>query len=569
MLTASRQDIDASCPWNQFLLRAIPVAILRAIQQFNRGPMRYGWLHLLQERPPTSDFFEELEEMTQKLLSQHPILQSAAESYSKPSELCLVPKPFRDRHNRPLLSCDALDRKYISPHYAAADLAILRRLGVRQQSAEEFLSDLEMLLKRQPNEIWQRPSDWHSYLSSALLSMMSQESSTNCGYRQRISALRLVPLQTGEWICSTSSETTLVLVSRGTLDIPRGLELVEVDPAAGEDPARRALFSVLGVREASAQLVCEMIASLHANPSFHPGSLLTADLVAHAKYYSCHHESGIGSKHERGQCPQLWLRAQDGEWDRGSELYIESSQEFSVRCWPDEFVNAARFLDRAYLSAHEGEKTGRIQWLEWLVGCQGVQIFPRLVKPLGDGFQLSAHFKTLLKTAPSSKILQLLKHQWSCYAVWVEDGGPYKNTSWERSRDRLVDEMGLLQVSCLDGTVCPLKDTLLPVKGLSITSPGFRGLLDVPNPDDPGWGFLRHFGVTATFDPRILLARLRELCASANVSSDQVSQVYFELQACDLVERATVRYVRCPLVLHTVRIDSLRPVLERHLAVSP
>ena len=543
MLTASRQDIDGSSRWNRSLLRAIPVAILNAVKQFNRGPMRHGWLCLLRERPSADDFFDPLDEMTWRLLSRQPVLMSSAGLFAKPSELFWVSASFRDRLGRPLLSNSVMDRKYISPDYDMADLLTLRRLGVREQSAEEFLSDLEVLLQRHPDDIWQRPPGWHSRLSTTLLSMMTHHQDSEevqREYRQRISALQIIPLKTGTWV-SSSSEASLVLKPEGGLDIPRGLELVEVDPTAGLDPDWQAFLLTIGVQSASQQLVCTAIASLHSGPSFRPASLPTADLIAHAKYYSSHHGNRLGGGHAHANCPQLWLRAQDGGCARGNELYMESSQKFSVRYWPDEFVRDARFLDGNYNLAHEEASDNRPKLVDWLIDCQGVQLLPRLVAPVGDGFGLSPQFKILWKTAPSSDILQLFKAHWGYYSQWIEDGGFDKGASWKTWRDLLIREIGMLQAACLDGKVFPLRQTLLPVKGLSATSPGLRGLLDVPSPDDSGWGFLRHFGVTAKIEPGALLDRLRELVTGGVDSSDQVSQIYFELLACDQAEKEMIR----------------------------
>jgi hypothetical protein len=520
---------------------------LNAVKRLNQEPTtRYSWLCLLRERSPADDFFDPLDEMTRTLLSQHPILMSFAGVFAKPSELFWVSPSFRDGQGKPLLSSSAMDRKYISPDYGTADLMTLRRLGVREQTPGEFLSDLETLLEQHPEYIWRRPSSWHSCLSTTLLSMMTSKAPPKheqLEYRQRISALCLVPLQSGTWVSSSSSKMKLVLTRAGGLGIPHGLELVEVDPAVGQDPARQAFLSAIGVQEATHHLVCDAIACLHAGASFSPTSLRTADLVAHAKYYSLHHNSLTGGSHEHSQCPQLWLRAQDGGCARGGELYMESTRKFSVRFWPEEFVKQARFLDSGYNSAEDEDKSNQAKLVEWLTDCQGVELFPRLVASVDNWFELSHHFKILWETAPSSQILQLFKARWTHYSQWIEDERLDEDASWGVYRDRLVQEIGILQASCLNGKVFPLRQTLLPVKGLSSTSPSLRGLLDVPNPDDPGWGFLRHFGVTTKIDPSALLDRLREISTGTLVNSDQVTQIYFELLACDQAERDMVRYV--------------------------
>lgn len=68
---------------------------------------RYRWLRLLQERLPTNDFFADLDNMTYRLLSQHPILESSSGVYAKPSELVWVSMSFRDSQGKSLLTSDA------------------------------------------------------------------------------------------------------------------------------------------------------------------------------------------------------------------------------------------------------------------------------------------------------------------------------------------------------------------------------------------------------------------------------------------------------------------------------
>lgn len=287
--------------------------------------------------------------------------------------------------------------------------------------------------------------------------------------------------------------------------------------------------------------MCEAIADFHAGVSSNNAQLLldsvsTMDLAAHAKY--CYHAR------QTTRAPLLWLRAQDGTCYRGSALYVRSSVMFSIQDWPGELVQTVQFLDDAYMSTWEGDQAAMPWWLEWLAESQDVQVYPRLVSPEPSGaFQLSAYFKVLLTAAHSSRVLELLKTQWSRYAPWIEESGSSPGTAvWKSSRDQLVADMGEWLVSCTDGTSSPLKGTLLPVRSLSAGLLDHRRLLEVPHPDDPGWGFLRHFGVTATFDANKLLAQLRELSTiRADCPLDRASQVYFELMACDRRQWGLVR----------------------------
>ena len=62
LLSASREEIDASSPWNKALLENIPEAFRQAVDDFNSGDLRYTWIKFLQARSPFLDFFSSLDE---------------------------------------------------------------------------------------------------------------------------------------------------------------------------------------------------------------------------------------------------------------------------------------------------------------------------------------------------------------------------------------------------------------------------------------------------------------------------------------------------------------------------
>lgn len=469
------------------------------------------------------------------VLSRHPILISYDKSLSKPKDLFFIADAFLDSQGKPLLACDATSHRYLSPHYAPLDRSILLRLGVRQQPADDFLSDLELLLERCPDYLWHQSADWHSSLSSALISIISESPHRSRGRIQRISKMRLVQLRNGQRVAF--SEKRLILASQQEeLKIPQGLDILEIDLGMGENQARRDLVRMLGAQDATAQLVYEAIDRTHSHPSFTPSSLPVDHLISHALY--CYRATRYVSF---ANVPPLWFWTEDETYARGKELYLRSSEQYSAASWPDAFVDKVRFLHGKY---RVGDGDGSREWTHWLVKRQGLHVVPPLVSTTEDGlFCLSDDFRRLMKVAPSSRVLEFLKHQWHHYSDWIGEGDERhgKGTKWEESRTRFVADMAMFRVSCLDGATAPLKSTLLPVKRLTETSLSLRNLLDVPKPDDPGWGFLRHFGVKAAFDTRDILRRLREMCKSS-VTLDHASQIYTELMACDPMDWETIRY---------------------------
>jgi hypothetical protein len=132
LLIASREDIDSSSAWNQALLDAIPSTFLKAIQEFNHGYLRYTWMRYLPSRAALSDFFGKLEPEILQLLSEAPILENLAGTFTAPSKLRSVPVEFTDENGAPLIISSRTKAVYISQKYLLADYCHLMCIGVKQ-----------------------------------------------------------------------------------------------------------------------------------------------------------------------------------------------------------------------------------------------------------------------------------------------------------------------------------------------------------------------------------------------------------------------------------------------------
>lgn len=139
LLIASREDIDSSSEWSAALLRCIPTAFHRAIEEFNGGDFRYSWLPYLPCRPYVADFFRELQKDTLGLLYRSQILESVDGVLRPPSELVYVPDNFTDKEGNPLIPTNGTSVKYLCSKYPPGDRYRLLDLGVQTLSTEMFI----------------------------------------------------------------------------------------------------------------------------------------------------------------------------------------------------------------------------------------------------------------------------------------------------------------------------------------------------------------------------------------------------------------------------------------------
>ncbi|GAB1315628.1 hypothetical protein MFIFM68171_05838 [Madurella fahalii] len=523
LLTASRENIDASSAWNLSLLRAIPSAMLSAVHQFNRGQLKYGWLAFLRRRPPIQDFFYALEDEVEALLAQHPILETAFMKWARPVDLFQVPARFWDTNEAPLLLSTGTTHKYLSSGYRNGDWDILKRLGVRQQTTEMFLDDLAHLVEHLPTEFRNRPDSWHASLSEVLSTILNQNKPV---YRHKIAGMAIIPLRDGRWV-PAGTENVFFEASAPALEIPPGIEVLLVDRSVSHNSVRVQLLVQLGVKRFSHVHACALIARMHANPSFQqqPDLNEPSHLVSQVRFL--YHASWTNPEGR-----EIYFVGRDGEVARGNKFYIDSTHPFAATSWPSSFRSKVKFLHADYVSGktklHESER-----WTAWLAEQCGVNIFPVLVTTgPGGRFELSEDFRLLMRVSDPRRILSLLRAQWSLYSKWIDtefsthDSEEQANNS---CRSVLVEELGSLRVRCRDGTIAPLRETSLPLSDLPASLAAQLRLLDIEDPDSSTWHFLKHLGVGITFDNRVFLDQLRVL-QGTDISLQDVTSLYRELE---------------------------------------
>ncbi len=482
------------------------------------------------------DFFAGFEEATISLFSESPILRSYADTWALPKTLRYVPSEFLDNTGRPLLADTSLSQKYLSTKYNLVDnWPLLSRLGVRELSTSEFLTDLETFLDQSWDDFRRRRDEWHASLCSALTHIIGRKS-FRPDWRaaapfERIARMRLIPLRNDEWVAYGTETRRICFAAgiEGETEIPRGIELVEVDPSIRKDGERGVLFIQLGVQEFSLEAACEAIVRAHRNPSFNETGLSPADLASHALFL-------YRSRHYDRRESRLWFVAQDGTRGRGHEFYAWSTRRFAASSWPREFQHSVRFLHEEYLSSFLEDPAGAEAWVDWLASSHGVRIFPALVSQSSiEGPSLSEDFLSLLRCSESGKVLELLKHQWHYYAGQLNC--PSRGRGERTQPDtRVISELGSIQVSCQGGKVVPLDQTIIPSRNIPLALSSELNILDIPDPDDPQWWFLRILGVSSKLDAPSLIRQIRVLRDSGQIMG-YVENIYRELQLLQHSER--------------------------------
>ncbi|KAK0612007.1 hypothetical protein B0T14DRAFT_339770, partial [Immersiella caudata] len=517
-LIASREDIDKSSARNQAILEACPAAILSAIQNMNSHGQRSLWPRMVSSRPPITDFFADVDARLIQLLSKHRILESASGELQFPRQLRYVPLDFRDNEGLlPLtLSADTgLD--YLAHLYHADDLPFLRRLGVTEMTAGDFIRDLRKLVETHGSRFRAKPQEWHSSLGQALSTVMARDNQMISDIR----GIQIVPLADGRW--TTAASKTIMFPSEpGGLQLPANLPVFEVHPEAAFDLKRRQCFTVLGIRDFNRERICRVIADIHDSSALPSASFQVADVISHTLFVFRAGWTDLSKK-------KLWFVAEDGSFHRGEDLYVDRS---CLEGLPRSFSRQIRFLHPHYqLSMHTDEY---IAWKDWVTRIFSVNDRARLATPVtGSSFDISPEFQALLGEWTGLETLSFIKTNWTHYKSWIEPSN-CKDGAWEESRCKIIERLGVLEVKCLGGDTKPLKNTTLPLRFTRTQASALAesSFIDVPKPDDPGWLFLTYLGVSGQQDVDCLLQHLAKLKASDQASTGDVVNIYRQINIC-------------------------------------
>ncbi|KAH7337370.1 hypothetical protein BKA66DRAFT_448585 [Pyrenochaeta sp. MPI-SDFR-AT-0127] len=352
LLTASREDVESTLPWNRTIRNALAEAFLQSMHHFNHGQPKYIWPYYLPSRSTAqSSFFEPAIASILTQLRESPVLESCAGTMAKASSLTHVPSDLCSEDGVPFALCSLTESRYLSLKYPAWVIEATTSIGVSKLSPRQFLEELTSLIAHYSDSFRARPTQWHSQLANTLVKL-----STDAELMSLIQDICVIPLQDSSW---TSARGHSIFFAKGetSLEIPSGIRVLIVDSDAEHDPNRRTIFTSLGVKAWEASEICHLILKVHESPTFDPTSLTVSQLVSHALFL--HQASWQPPK-----TADLWFATIMEPDSSAARIFAQLQKRFAVI--HNDYLDA---------SAHEAE------WPNWLVSNLGLSRVPRLITP--------------------------------------------------------------------------------------------------------------------------------------------------------------------------------------------
>jgi hypothetical protein len=168
--SANREDILSDSSWNQALLASVIDTFLLAVDRFtHHRTLRYVWFRYLPNSIADS-FFCLVEHKLLAELQLRQILYSTDGTHVPASQLFFLPLSFCDDSEAPLIPETYLPRQrlYLSPNYDThRDGHILRRLGVREMTDDDFLAGLAIM--DNAGMFGAQNDAWHNAVATCLL----------------------------------------------------------------------------------------------------------------------------------------------------------------------------------------------------------------------------------------------------------------------------------------------------------------------------------------------------------------------------------------------------------------
>ncbi len=475
--SASREDVLADKLWNAALRKSVVDTFLLAIDRFEDHPViRNVWFRYLPESISDS-FFCYVEHKLLEELVRKQALRSLDGTYHCASQLFFLPSSFCDESGAPLIPEAYLPRAqhYLSPDYDIhpdrQDRQILRRLGVREMTGDDFLGGLANMdgagmFGRQSNA-------WHDAAANCLLRL--PRPSLGKIYPE-VLRLRILPLHNGSWVPAASAST---LTFPPGVNIPDDLGLQSIVPGISLFSPRYQFFVYLGVMPPNPVPIARKILTVL-------GPRSVAARVAHAR-----------------------LPGADGA--------------LPLR---DALLPPARFLHPDYLSAYPESATDyetdandangadgtfedtRSEWLNWLRDHVGVNVVPRV-----HHGHIVHEFLDHTSTLGSRELLVSLRAWWPRLLPQLSDEGARALGSISVAGRRL--------------------DTLYLRRGALARLDVEREIPAIPvdDPEDNAWDFLEKLGVATRISALFFVNKLVHMQAKGEKDYETVKDIYKQLDA--------------------------------------
>ena len=491
----------------------------------------------------SDSFWAKLSPKIVALLKKSKIILSRSERcWKAPSQLKWLADNCKDDDGQPLFD-DLPDEVYLSSGYEQRDRIALETLGLLVVDWADILKRVEADLKSPASKFKSSTTSesWHRR-SADLLKLLFRDNPTA---KWEIQVLELIPLVTGQWVASHSFfgvAKDIYYPHSAGVSIPIDLGLYLVDPLALGVASRKALFSLLGVRDCNPSHIIRMIIGRYNK--WNEVSLSSS--VAHLRYLYWNipedQESLDPSIYivDQLKCPVYRKFITFGRSDLiVDDLYFESEEEYDAKklSMPKFKV---RFINREYLGAVPAEAHRmELSWKDWLQKFAEVRSIPRLVDPK-DPTKLSKFFQHIVSNR-TEKLIGILKVHWSSYNNLMNDD--------------IVQALSTAKVSCENVEEIQICDSYLPLPelkqrssslGLSSVVPFLKLPTDLSQ-TVTDWTFLTLFHVGYDADLNFYLDMLRYSNPKARETKgiENLFAIYGEIERHSTVDDyAKVRLVR-------------------------
>ena len=426
---------------------------------------------------------------------------------------------FRDATGELLITEGEHIRRVRSNTYSKESSRILAEMGAGPLRISDFVEELNRYISQDIRSFSSETGAWHSRVARLLYNHFSY--GRNRPYSREylaFSALQIIPLEGGLWVSGNWCNVTKVFLDQNhRRDLPTGLDFCFVQPWAADDHDRRQLYRLLGARPCDETEMCRMIVDYHA--AARTGR--PKDLITHAVYlFHARYQPQLGQPLRICLIDSsLTVRYQD-------RVHLPFGTEGTAvrRLFSDDFSGII-WLHSDYRDAvTEGE---RQDWYRFLSMLEGVYLLP----PLQSQGRLSDAMRHILRTNGSLKFLGHLKMRHGLHV------GDILSDMHDNEARVVREDICNIEVST-DRGLRKLRETIVP--SLSNVSLGLLPVLQLNDPDDTDWKFLRKFGVQTERSPDLFLKQLRSLKAgnSQEHVKDLATTVYKAIAAYPGLERS-------------------------------
>lgn len=557
----------------------VPDALLGVINQLNRGnyDIRYTWPLLLPIEMLLDEALPYDPIDTIIKLGRNNVLEDSNGKLARPTELTFVPERYRDGRGTPLIPPKWSTRRLISDKYPKEAASHLKQLGVSELSDEIFLADLKNFISGDRLGFQSQSSDWQSRVCTVLISLWYAPWSG-------IEDLDLIPLEDGRWVSAKSGLAYFHSNDLGDLRFPTSIKNKgRVHPKVERNRKQSELFSIMNVPTGTKKKFCDDILTWHKKDRVGMNMPPARDLVYHLEFlYRANWQSSDAD------IAHLWCADAQIFSHQTFEMYMPSHEKFSASYMAAKCNQGFHFLHPEYLNVFDKLDGGR----KWLENTLGIPTTIRIAKKKSlEKYEPHSDLKGLISKEPL-EVLSMLRHHWSIYSHWFEAS---TNLSLRDSAEKMRDHIARIKVPCRHGTKkIRLQDTVLPrgslydlvdfssfepcdrparscascsniisyIKRWSTSRRVSHGsltpdsLLNVDNPDDPGWDFLQKFGVIVRLDYRPFKGRLERMMQDDNTQHREALSVYKQLQIYqNTLDDSALRYAETNLPIPCVRVN--------------